>query len=176
MMAVPPLCAWFDMGDMYMNRPYRFASLCTSAASLLFILCSCIKIADIGRNLFSVCIDLKKVILLIWLQRPFGFQVINRGPGCGSIPSSVRSRTHSGHGMFGSLSTLTLAMLSALYRVRCLGLGCGGLGSLRVLGSRARSRGLVRGRGVRGLSARVCGFTQTGRCPGRRARACSPPR
>ena len=90
-MAVPPArrLERFPCASMY--RP------CSSAMSLCFlaspILISCRKTAPIGDFLCSYFMLNRIFSHTLRSLIPFTFLVMYRGPGCGSIPSLLRSRT-----------------------------------------------------------------------------------
>lgn len=145
-----------------MKRSCRLASSCIFFRLVVFMLCSCMNIPAIGENLFSELILWNRALRLLVSFSPFGFQHKSLGPGWGSMPSSVRSRIHMGHGRVVS-GCARVPILSCLYLVRVLGLGW----EVLVLG-RVSSR-----RGCRCWRGRAWRWPRCG--PASRAWSCAAP-
>jgi hypothetical protein len=135
-MADPPLVVYADMGEINIKSPCRFASSWIFPVAAGLMLCSWRKMAEIGRKSVSDLILEKRRLRSCGSLRPFKFQLMKRGPGFGSIPSSVRSLTHTD--IRASGATFGSTMSSSLKRV------CDGLrGGCFLRGSKDRSRSRI---------------------------------
>jgi hypothetical protein len=94
-MAVPPFHSPSGMGFMTSMIPSRRASSSASSSAILFFVrwCSWMHAAAIGLREWILLMDRRQ--LRTPEDRPSKFWLMIPGPGCGSIPSSVKSRIHS---------------------------------------------------------------------------------
>ena len=92
--AVPPLGRLRGVGAISNSRSQSRARAMALSVPSVLMLCSWTKTAPIGLRLFSCDMPRKTASCFAACLQPFRFFDMYLGPGCDSIPSSVKSRTH----------------------------------------------------------------------------------